>query len=255
MVIRIVPGVLRIEWTPVTDRGPIAWLAGSGMTSGRRVRSWLPAVFEAYARIAHPAGEGDATGFRHVRWSEIAAWSGKRLDRGSSILDLAQRSDGARWDEGPRRWLPENGRLVSPHFERLVGILAAHTATPGAVWLLVWYGYGGLPLPERVLRRVAMDIDPSWRGTGRRYVLLRGAIEELDGGQAGSPVEAPPSFWWPDDRAWFVSTDIGSLSTYVGASSAAIARLSADDLLEVLPADPGDEYDGPRCDPEEPERS
>jgi hypothetical protein len=219
------------------------------MTSGRRVRSWLPAVFEAYARILHPAGEGDATGFRHVRWSEIAAWSGKRLHRASSVLDLARRWDGTRWDRGPGRSLPENGRLVSPHLERLVGILAAGTATPGAIWALVWAGYGGL----RVLRRAAMEIDPSWRGTGRSYVLLRGAIEASDGGQAGSPFEPPPSFWWPDDRAWFVSTDIDCFSTYVGASSTTIAR--ADDLLEVLPADPEDEYDSPLCDPDEPERS
>lgn len=68
------------------------------------------------------------------------------------------------------------------------------------------------------------------------------------GGGSGSPCAG-------SRRAWFVSTDIDPSSMYVGASSAAIARLSADDLLEVLPAHPEDEYDGPPCDPEEPERS
>lgn len=55
--------------------------------------------------ILHPVGEGDATG--HVRWSEIAAWSGERLGRASSILDLARRSDGARWSQhlGQAVWL------------------------------------------------------------------------------------------------------------------------------------------------------
>ncbi len=132
--------------------------------------------------------------------------------------------------------------------------MAAATATPRAVWVLVWYGWGGLPVEERLLHRAAMEIDPSWGGTGRRYLLLRGAIEVSEGEQVGSSLEPPPSFWWPDDRAWFVSTDIDASSTYVGASSATIARLLADDLLECLPAHPDDEYDGSPCDPEVPAR-
>jgi hypothetical protein len=245
-----VPYTLCIDWVPVLDREPIAWLAASGMTAwGRKLRSWLPAVFEGYVRILHPAREMEAGVERFVRWSEIAAWSGKRLTRASSISDLVRRVDGRRWDdkgpdELPWRWLPANGYLEAPHFFRLVEHLAADTS--GAIWALVWYGYGGLPVRESLVRGAAMHIVPSERGD-RAYLLFRGAIAEVETllRPKGYPLEEVPSFWWPEDRRWFVSTDIDNYSTYVGASSDTVARLLADDLLEVLPADPEDEHDGP----------
>jgi hypothetical protein len=80
--------------------------------------------------------------------------------------------------------------------------------------------------------------------SGRRYELHRGRIDaEVDTGER-NPLQAPPSFWWPDDRAWFVTTDIDSVSTYVGGSDALIRVLLSDDALEVLPVDLDDPFDG-----------
>jgi len=45
-----------------------------------------------------------------------------------------------------------------------------------------------------------------------------------------------PNLWWPDDRAWFVATDIDYAWTYIGGSTELIDQLLADDRLEVLPA-------------------
>jgi hypothetical protein len=45
-----------------------------------------------------------------------------------------------------------------------------------------------------------------------------------------------PTLWWPDDRAWFVATDIDYPWTYIGGSTELIDEPLADDRLEVLPA-------------------
>ena len=83
--------------------------------------------------------------------------------------------------------------------------------------------------------------------SGRHYLLFRGPIDaacsfEPDGWYLS------PSFWWPDDRAWFVSTDFGIFSTYVGGRSHLVERLLADDVLEVLETALTDPYDWERPD-------
>ena len=55
------------------------------------VSSVVPAGFEAYARVLHPAEEPLHGGDRVVRWAEVAAWSGLPLRPGSQFhsIDLA----------------------------------------------------------------------------------------------------------------------------------------------------------------------
>ncbi len=44
-----------------------------------------------------------------------------------------------------------------------------------------------------------------------------------------------PNLWWPEDRSWFVATEIDFAWTYVGASEATIrAILDADDLEALV---------------------
>ena len=45
-------------------------------------------------------------------------------------------------------------------------------------------------------------------------VLLR---EDQDILALATAFREPPAFWWPADRAWFVSTDIDTVSTLVDA--------------------------------------
>jgi len=44
-----------------------------------------------------------------------------------------------------------------------------------------------------------------------------------------------PSLWWPDDRAWFVSTEVDDLSTYVGGQTSMIDALVAASEIEAVP--------------------
>jgi hypothetical protein len=45
-----------------------------------------------------------------------------------------------------------------------------------------------------------------------------------------------PSIWWPDDRSWWVATEVDFDWTYVGGSSKCIADVLAHPGLEALPA-------------------
>ena len=89
-----------------------------------------------------------------------------------------------------------------------------------------------------------MEISPSLTASVRKYIPFRGRFEDSDDGEAGLTFGDGPSFWWPADRAWFVSTDIDISSTYVGGSAELAERLLADELLEVFPAELDDPIDG-----------
>ena len=44
--------------------------------------------------------------------------------------------------------------------------------------------------------------------------------------------------WWPDDRAWFVSTEIDFMWTYVAGSRECVDDVLGDSVLEALPSAP-----------------
>ena len=45
-----------------------------------------------------------------------------------------------------------------------------------------------------------------------------------------------PNIWWPEDRAWYVATDIDLYDTYVGGSEECIEAILSHLELEALPA-------------------
>ena len=242
---------LVVDDLPSTDPSPLEWWAGQ-VIAGKRVRSWLPDVFERYARILHPAYVREETpqGIVHrlVTWSELARWSGKPLTTETCIDDLFLRSDGLSWSE--RGAPPTQGRLDPQCLRRLVNILAPAPDTAEDVWFLVWGGLGRGLLGYIPRGYAEIEVNPSWRGTGRTYLLFHGALfasaEKDEGNQHGVPIRPmpkPPSFWWPMDRRWFVSTDIESYSTYVGGSATLVDRLLEDDVLEAVAVSLDDLYD------------
>ena len=235
--------------TPSTDPTPLDWWAGN-VIAGKRVRSWLPDVFESYARILHPAYVREETpqGTVHqsVTWRELGQWSGKVLTPETCIDDLLLRSDGLPWTE--RGSQPQQGRLDPKYMRRLVTLLAPGTNIADDVWFLVWAGHGSMKSVRN--KSAELEVNPSWRGTGRTYLLFSGKIsasaDEDEGNLHGEPLRPmmkPPSFWWPVHRSWFVSTDIDSFSTYVGGETNLTRRLLEDDVLEALSVGLDDIYD------------
>ncbi len=205
---------------PSAETSVVDWLVSSLHPFRRATAgSLVPPIFEAYARILYPArGAGD----RVVRWSEVAAWSGRVYHPRMQFEALATPAPGG--GQGPKPW---DGHTPWPRsvaeMPALARVLRGHTTTPDRVWYCVWEGYGDVvPQSTARVRREARD-----------YLLYSGALAALDGGRT-------PDCWFPEDRAWCVAGDVDLCWCYVGGSRACVDALLACPDLESVPAEPDD---------------
>jgi hypothetical protein len=206
---------------PVDDVGPAAWVIDAlhDWPSGPfRVRHLVPPVFEAYARIPHAPPE--------------------------PVGELDEHVVGA-----------------------LTTVLAGRTATPEDCWFGLWSGFGlfepafarlrpagspgGRPadprtrLAERAASRsarraVRRPTTFDLLGGGRSYWLLRASVRDARRFRFVGSFRAP-TIWWPQDRAWFVHTEVDATATLVGGSRETVAELVAAEGLratEVGPENP-----------------
>lgn len=245
------------ELEPVSHAEAVSWFAKRlwPWEGVLRVGHFIPEGFERHARLLHPA-------YHHqdgeVPWSRVAEWSGRELHPTVNFEDLATREDGRHWSsEGAAGPDEELSRSLCAH---LSTILAQFTKTQDRSWFCLWVGYGDIKLDQP-----AIEITPRISSSGRRYFLFRGpvkAVANLEFPNAAQPLRATgpwhggsdetilppafhsPNFWWPEDRAWFLSTEIDGPSTYIGGSEGLIARLLADTNLEVLSASVDDPFEG-----------
>jgi hypothetical protein len=58
---------------------------------------------------------------------------------------------------------------------------------------------------------------------------MRGVDAELSGYRSAN-------MWWPDDRSWFVSTEVDLAYTYVGGTRECIKAVTGHPEIEALPA-------------------
>ncbi len=191
-----------------------------------RVGGFVPTGFEAYARIFHPAWL-DA-GRTRMRWSEVAERNGRRMHSEIAFWELVRPDDtGSDWYiDDPNEVGAEDGSLPEELCVRLADVLAGFTSTPERCWFAVWEGWGDLP-PE--LERLPKAQAPF----GRAYVLFSGPVTGIHS-LRWSPSSQSPSLWWPDDRAWCVSTEIDDYSTFVAASNECLDAVLREPALEAM---------------------
>jgi len=197
---------------PVSDVARARWVVEGvdpwDLSGPLRVSNFLPRRFEAYARIGHPSRDN----------------------------------------------LPEE--LLST----LLPALEKATSRPDKCWFCLWDGYGAWwsrsHTPHYAPGANADEIDEYWlrareqdailRNTprvvmdGRSYFLFRGPMvaSSMNIGTSEFPLVHSPNIWWPDDRAWCVSSEIDAYSTNVGGSRALIEELLAApglDTVEITP--------------------
>ena len=116
----------------------------------------------------------------------------------------------------------------------LADVLAGQTTTPQSCWFAVWDGFGDLVVPDDEDAR-------SFAVPQRRMLLLAGVIRAVGiSSLSVAPGWQSPNLWWPDDRAWCVSTEIDLMSTYVGGSRACIQAIVEHRQLEAAAVESSD---------------
>jgi hypothetical protein len=238
-----------LSWSTRVEQAD--WIAERLLAPDERVvASIVPGDFDAYVRLLHPIGTGPNARSIPVRWSEVAAWSGRTLDRDSQFHAIAVSLDEAEqlppW-HGAR---PRHGSLEPDDARALIDVLGRHTSTPSRCWFCIWDGYGwgdeaslahraGLagrladpPIPAEV--RAGPRVRLPWRD----YYLYSGP---LDAALAFVDSEGQtPNLFWPDDRAWCVASEIDLSSTYVAGSRRLAAELEEDHRIEAIAVEPTD---------------
>ncbi len=220
------------------------------------VGSVVPTGFAAYARIFHPASASRDWNPEDVRWSEVAAWSGRIVhpDMQFQSIVVPATPDHA---SGLQPWSgePRLGVLSKPQARALIDLLTRFTSTPDACWFCLWDGYGyltgavntftmwkqGAPPPGRrrpprwhlrlpLPRPIGHLPDRKRVGLPNRdYLLFRGPLAKAEGWEDG------PNLWWPDDRTWCVASEIDHPYTHVGGPSELIDEIVRHPDLEALP--------------------
>lgn len=121
-----------------------------------------------------------------------------------------------------------SGSLSPEQTEALMAVRPRHTSSTTG-WFLLWDGFADLS--ERAFGpRV-----PKLVHDMRSYFLLRGPLGAYR--QFGHG----PSFWWPDDSAWCLSTDTDFSWSYLAAGRRCIdevLRTPVADAIETVPGHP-----------------
>lgn len=217
--------------TPSSRVAVAQWLVDSLLPIDTPVAgSVVPPRYEAYARILHPA-QGQ-TGY--VSWAEIAQWSGRVYHPAMQFEAIATPVPGAGVSPRPWNGYEPYGGMPSAQAATLAALLRPFTATPETVWYLVWEGHGFLdPSTAPRVHRPG----PRAANAFRSYLLYSGGIDDAADLGLNAPFPVVADYWFPEDRAWCVATDVDLFWTYVGATRACVAAILGGSGLEGVPAD------------------
>lgn len=193
-----------------------------------RVAGFVPATFEAYARIYHPLHvrrPGWHPHGRVLRWYEVAELEGTVMHPQIQIPELLG------IDNSKRESIRLKGVEVVYHrpsdqdWDAVGRILRRHTASPTFL-IGMWEGSG---VPEQARHQTPLELPH------RRFYLVELPFERWSTNSIIGRYDA--SLFWPNDRSWFANTDIDAGSTYVGGTAEAIAEIVESPDLESVEAD------------------
>jgi hypothetical protein len=218
----------------------------------------VPPLFDAAVRILHPAT--DEAG-EPLRWREVAERAGTVLHPLAQWDDLSRRDD--------RRFgAPRLGQLDLDELAAVADVLAGATATPERCSAAFWEGTGvlGTVAIVAVGARDGSEELPAWHGddraTGREHPAVAAAesialpqresllfsldvraltdpawARESGFADATGAIVQTPIALWPDDRAWYLASEIDLDSTLIGGSEQLVDRILAladDGVIEAL---------------------
>lgn len=209
-----------------SDLAPAAWIEPLLVPGSFEVRMTAPQGFESYARIFFPFIGGSFDRKREVVLEDIG-WSDLARRNGHTVHALMERETTAVGPDGVSSYDRCRSSPSAEQLDALVPILAHNTSSTSA-WFLLWEGFGDLD------RRV-FDDAPKVSHAMRNFHLLRGPLAAFE------QFPHAPGYWWPEDRAWCVCTDIDFAWAYVAGSTACVHELlsiPAIDAVETKPENP-----------------
>ncbi len=209
-------------FTYVRDVSPAAWIRARLHPFARDVGSVVPEGFEAYVRLLHPAYRDS----ERVSWRRIADANGRSIHSQVQFGNIAGSWDSSR---NPELWTrpPRRGTLPQEFATTLIETLRSQTRTPEQCWFAVWFGWGRPGTSER-LPRFACGRREYYLASGPLDDAMRGVYDDSFGGYQSA------SMWWPQDRAWFVSTDVDLTYTYVGGTRACVTAVASHESVEAV---------------------
>jgi hypothetical protein len=236
---------------PASGRDHVVWVV-EAMGGQEGVDLVVPGGFEAYARIHHRIHNGE-------RWADFAP---EYLARGVEMFDYL----GSKLE-----FIDGDGNLDAEHVDTLVPLLAGATATPDECHYALWQGWGWVhpgstavlssaraPAEARAIERTydeamaqvwnfaaTCPVEPWWGG--RDMILFDGAVDSVSTvGHRPSPEanieRQSPQWWWPEDRAWFVGTEIDDAWTYVAGGRSLIDEILTTPQWESVRVEPTDRW-------------
>lgn len=232
-----------------------AWIEPTLEGFGGKVKNQIPRIYEAYARIFHPAY--DEAG-NWVTWEEVAAALGTTAHREMQWHAIVGSYDssnfeGSRWPGGE----PSISELEAASLTALCEILARHTTTRQECFFGISTIHGGVeesfpdaPLLRHPYRDYAVLSGPlsavdQIEIENANRISIRFVAFDADGHEPPPDLEPDPSGWrqapnliWPRDRAWFVATEYDFDSTLVGGSRDLIEAILSSSELEAWEVDP-----------------
>ena len=252
-----------------TDVEPTEWIDERLLPfreggEGVRVGEIVPTGFEAYARILHPASRRVGDRYEPIPWSELAHARGKTIHPEVQLKAVLgdEFRDGPPWGE-----LPEEGSIPEHLRAPLVDVLRRFTGTPEACWFCIWEGFGSWfggqqlrgysDMSRSAMRARRREADRRARGQAaaleqipkasimggmRRCLVFTGNIDAVPGLTIGGSGQTP-NWWWPDDRAWIVVSELDTPSSYVGGSVALVEAILNEPRLEAVRSDTNHRFD------------
>jgi hypothetical protein len=223
---------------------------------GGKVKQQIPQIYEAYARIFHPASDGKGN---PVTWREVADALGTTAHREMQWHAIVGSYDysnftGSKWSGGN----PNISELDEEPLAALCAILERHTSSPERCYFGISTIHGGVEeeFPD----------EPLLRMPNRDFAILAGPLSAVDqigisnahasafsfsavwvgDGPPPDPDPDPstnasemaPNLIWPENRAWFVASEYDFDSTLVGGSRELIDAILDSPDLEAWQVDP-----------------
>ncbi len=113
------------------------WVAAGVRNFDGTVGSIVPAGFDAYARVFHPASRRMGSSEVEVRWADVAAGNGRVMhpaaEWGSLTGSWEAHEQPGLWDQPPR-----TGELPEAPATRLAAVLAQYTKSPKRSYFALW---------------------------------------------------------------------------------------------------------------------